>query len=200
MNNLILKKAIIATLAVLLVILPASACTPPASSPAPPQPPAPPAGTIAVDPPKIDFDKVTQMFNMFVTVRQMPPEKAATFQPCVGILALPIVFSGSGWPPNEFITIELVLPEGVTVDGLMPGENSVGIAFATAESSGNFEAIMSPVAKLNWLLRTAWTPMMTPDLTKANPLPRGVYTIKATGLDPGTATTTTWELELSPQK
>lgn len=200
MNNLILKKAIIAVLAVLLVILPASACAPEASSPVPPQPPVPPAGTLHVEPAKIDFGTVTQMFNMIVTMRKMTPETAAGLPPCMGILALPITFSGTGWPANEFITIELVLPEGVTMDGLMPGENSIGIAFATAESSGNFEAIMSPVAKLNWLLRTAWTPMMMPDLTKANPLPRGIYTIKATGLDPGTVTTITWELELLPQK
>ncbi|MBM3167047.1 MAG: hypothetical protein FJZ94_06345 [Chloroflexi bacterium] len=200
MNRLSLRKAIVITSLIMLaaIVLQGIACAPKAP---PPLPPAPPAGTIAVEPPKIDYAKVEEMFNLFVTVRKLPPAAAAAMPPCVGILALPITFTGEGWPADSWVFIELVVPPGVEIPGLEPGADSVGIAMGKTDSEGRLEALMETTAKLNFLLRGAWTPYFTPDLTKAAPLPAGTYTIKAFGTDRRTVATTTWELGLvSPAK
>jgi hypothetical protein len=47
-------------------------------------------------------------------------------------------------------------------------------------------------------LNTDWLPTIKPDLTKIKPIPNGVYTIRAMGIDPRTVVTTTWERELLP--
>lgn len=194
MNSLSLKKAIIAALAVLLVVLPA-ACAPEAP---PPPPPPPPAGTIAVEPAEIDYATLAEMWPVMAPMMGIPEQAIPVMNPAITILGIPIKFTGSGWPANELVSIELVLPAGVTVVGLMPGEDSIGIAFTTPDASGNFEVTLEPVAKLNWLLRTEWTPMMRPDMMSVDPLPTGTYTIKAVGLDPGTVSTTSIELGLTP--
>ena len=73
----------------------------------------------------------------------------------------------------------------------------MGIAYAIVNGSGEFKATMESTAKLNWLLGSGLTPSLTPDLAKVKPLPNGVYTLKATGADPRTVTTTKWELEFT---
>ena len=98
MHNLSLKKAIIATLAMLLVILPATACAPEAPSPPPPPPPAPPAGTIEVDPTNIDYDRLEQNWPIMAARLGIPAEAVPTMSPAITILAMPITFTGSGWP------------------------------------------------------------------------------------------------------
>ena len=197
MNNLSLKKAIIAALAVLLLILPA-ACAPEPPPPPPPPPPAPAAGTIAVNRAEIDYAMLEALWPGFAQAIGLSEEAVQAMNPVVSILALPVKFTGSGWPANELVSIELVLPAGVTVAGLMPGEDSIGIAFATPDAAGDFEATLEPIAKLNWLLRSEWTKDMKPDLMTVDPLPPGTYTIKAVGLDPRTVSTTSIELSLMP--
>jgi hypothetical protein len=128
----------------------------------------------------------------------LPEAAAAALPPCLSILAIPVKFSGSDWPANELVFIDLIIPPGIEVKGLTPGEDSVGIAVATADAGGKFEVNMEATAKLNWLLNTDWLPTVKPDLTKIKPLPNRVYTIRATGVDPLTVVTTTWELELLP--
>jgi len=114
------------------------------------------------------------------------------------MLALPVKFSGAGWPANEMVFIDLVIPADVEMKGLdrERGEDSVGIAVATASPDGSFEAIMETTAKLNWILRTDWLPEVKPDIASIKPLPNGTYTIRATGIDPRTVATATWELQL----
>jgi hypothetical protein len=198
MHNHSLKKAIIATLAMLLVILPATACVP--EAPPPPPPPAPSAGTIEVEPTKIDYDRLEQNWPIMAARIGIPEEAVPAMSPAITILAMPMTFTGSGWPAGELVSIELILPEGMTVAGQETGEDSVGIAFATADDSGDFQAQVGPVAKLNWLLRVEWTEEMKPDMMSVDPLDPGVYTIKAVGLDPRTMATTTIELNLVPSK
>jgi hypothetical protein len=111
---------------------------------------------------------------------------------------VPVKFTGSGWPVNELVSIELVVPPGLDMKGLAPGEDSVGIGFATADASGKFEVAMESTAKINWLLRSEWTPFMKPDLRKIDPLPNGIYNIRAVGLDPRMGATVSLELELLP--
>lgn len=65
------------------------------------------------------------------------------------LIKQPVSFKGSGFAPNEMITIEMILPEGVTVKGVNKGED-VGIAMATADDKGSFSTAMQPTATLNW--------------------------------------------------
>lgn len=183
-----------------LVVLPVMACAPKAPPPPPPPPPAPPAGTISVEPAKIDQAMLKKILPAFAKAVGLPEAAVPTLPPALAVLAVPIKFSGSGWQADEIITVELVVPPDVEMKGLdrERGEDAVGIALATADAEGNFEASMGSIGKVNWLLRGEWLPIIKPDLTKINPLPNGVYTIKAVGTDPRTVATTTWELELLP--
>ena len=187
--------AIVLIMVVLLVALPVVGC---AKKAPPPPPPAPPAGTIAVSPAKVDQDTLKKLLPLVAKAAGLPEAAAAALPPCLGILAIPVKFSGSGWPANELVTIDLVVPTGVEVKGKAPSEDSVGIAVGMADGAGKFEVAMEATAKLNWLLNTDWLPTIKPDLTKIKPIPNGVYTIRAMGIDPRTVVTTTWELELLP--
>ncbi len=187
------NKAIVIALAVLLLVaLPLTGC---AKKPAPP-PPVLPAGTISVQPAKIDQAMLRPLLPAVAKAAGLPEAAAAALPPCLSILAIPVKFSGSNWPANELVFIDLVLPPGIEVKGLNPGEDSIGIAVATADATGKFEVTMEATAKLNWLLNTDWLPTMRPDLTKIKPLPNGVYDIRATGANVGTAATAKWELAL----
>ncbi len=187
MKFLSLKLAI-TFLVISVMLLPVLACAPKPPSPPPPPPPPPPGGFITVVPAKIDYDTVSKV------------AAAAKFPiPAMGILGIPIKFIGTGWPPGEVVTIELIVPPTVEIPGVKPGE-PVGIGAATADAAGKFEVTMESSAKINFFLRGAWTPILSPDWTKINPLPNGVYIIKAVGLDPGTVDRTIIELELSPPK
>jgi len=105
------------------------------------------------------------------------------------LLLSPIDFSGSNWKPGELVIIELIVPEGIEMPSLEAGEDSVGIAFGTADDEGNLEASVEGVTKLNYLLRMGWQPNMLPDIETYNPLPPGTYTVRATGFDSGKVAT-----------
>lgn len=188
-------KIIIAGLTVFLLAVSISGCAKKASPPPPSNP-----GTISVNPAKIDQAMLKQLLPGVARAAGLPEAAAAALPPCLSILAIPVKFSGSNWAANEFITIDLVIPSGVEIKGIAPGEDSVGIGVATADASGKFEVTMEATAKLNWLLRTEWLPTMYPDITKFKPLPNGSYTIRATGNDPRVFATTTWVLELVATK
>lgn len=118
------------------------------------------------------------------------PEKVELKFP--DIMQVPIVFTGTGWTPKEMVVIDMVLPSGVEMKGVKPGED-VGIAFGQADEAGNFKAEVPPTAKLNTIFRVGWTPILAPDPKTLNPIPPGVYTIKASGSDSGAVATTTLE-------
>lgn len=118
------------------------------------------------------------------------PEKVELKFP--DIMRVPIVFSGTGWTPKEMVVIDMALPPGLEMKGVKPGED-VGIAFGQADEAGNFKAEVPPTAKLNTLFRVEWTPILAPDPKTLNPIPPGVYTIKASGSDSRAVATTTLE-------
>jgi hypothetical protein len=118
------------------------------------------------------------------------PEKVELKFP--DILRVPIVFTGAGWTPKEMVVVDMVLPPGVEMKGVKPGED-VGIAFGQADEAGNFKADVPPTAKLNTIFRVGWTPIFAPDPKTLNPIPPGVYKIKASGVDSGGVATTTLE-------
>ncbi len=94
----------------------------------------------------------------------------------------------------------MVLPPGLKMKGVTEGENAVGIAVATADEQGNFTAAMAPTATLNWLFQVGWTPLLTPNLKEAKPLPPGVYQINATGLDTDRIAAATLTIVPPPKK
>jgi len=108
------------------------------------------------------------------------------------ILRVPIVFTGTGWSPKEMVVVDMVLPPGVEMKGVKPGED-VGIAYGEADDAGNFKGDVPATAKLNTIFRVGWTPILAPDPKTLNPIPPGVYTIKASGADSGMVVTTTLE-------
>jgi hypothetical protein len=108
------------------------------------------------------------------------------------ILRVPIVFTGTGWSPKEMVVVDMVLPAGVEMKGVKPGED-VGIAYGEADDAGNFKGDVPATAKLNTIFRVGWTPILAPDPKTLNPIPPGVYTIKASGADSGAMATTTLE-------
>lgn len=118
------------------------------------------------------------------------PEKVELKFP--DILRVPIVFTGAGWTPKEMVVVDMVLPPGVEMKGVKPGED-VGIAFGQADEAGNFKADVPPTAKLNTIFRVGWTPIFAPDPKTLNPIPPGIYKIKASGVDSGGIATTTLE-------
>jgi len=109
-----------------------------------------------------------------------------------GILKVPIVFTGTGWKPKEMVVVDMVLPPGVKMQGVKPGED-VGIAYGEADEAGNFKGEVPVTAKLNTLFRAGWTPILSIDPKTLNPIPPGVYKIKASGADSGAMAITTLE-------
>jgi len=109
-----------------------------------------------------------------------------------GISGVPIVFTGTGWAPKEMVVVDMVLPQGVEMKGVKPGED-VGIAYGQADDAGNFKGEVSSLTKLNTIFRVGWTPIFAPDPKTLNPIPPGVYKIKASGTDSGALATTTLE-------
>jgi len=125
------------------------------------------------------------------------PEKVELAFPA--ILKVPIVFTGTGWKPKEMVVVDMVLPPGVEMKGVKPGED-VGIAYGEADEAGNFKGEVPVTAKLNTLFRVGWTPIMSIDPKTLNPIPPGVYNIKASGADSGALATTTLEFIAPPPK
>ena len=118
------------------------------------------------------------------------PEKVELAFPA--ILKVPIVFTGTGWKPKEMVVVDMVLPPDVQIQGVKPGED-VGIAYGEADDTGNFKGEVPATAKLNTLFRVGWTPILAPDPKTLNPIPPGVYKIKASGADSGAQALTTLE-------
>jgi len=108
------------------------------------------------------------------------------------MLVVPINFSGTGWQPGEAIAIELVLPPGVEMKGVEPGENAP-VAFAYADEEGNFNTSMEVTTKILTIFRGDL------DLTREgnvvpesiNPIPPGTYTIEAISVLSGSSNETT---------
>ncbi|MBW2283469.1 MAG: hypothetical protein JRF65_02585 [Deltaproteobacteria bacterium] len=98
-----------------------------------------------------------------------------------GLLKKPIVFSGSGFEPNEIVVIEMLLPKGVTVKGVPEGENAA-LGNGTADDKGNLMTKMGAMTTLNTLFQVGWTPLIKPDFKQATPLPPGTYDVIATGM------------------
>ncbi len=108
------------------------------------------------------------------------------------LLKKPLKFKGSGFAPKEMVVVDIVLLKGMTIMGLEEGENTVGIALATADAQGNFEAATAPLATMQTLLQVPWIITKTgtkPDFKGAKPFPPGDYTIVATGMDSGVRAT-----------
>lgn len=99
------------------------------------------------------------------------------------LIKKPVTFTGSGFQPNETVTVELIIPEGMKIKGLEEDEDRVGIAFGTADDKGNFKAAMPPTATLFWFFQAGWDPVKgKPIFKEAKPLPPGKYHIEATGV------------------
>jgi hypothetical protein len=133
------------------------------------------------------------------------PEAMSATVPHLAMLAIPVKFTGTGWQPNEVITVELVVPPDVEMKGLDKerGEDAVGIAFATSDAEGKFAATLERTAIVGFILRGGFTPSVAIDpktLIPGNPLPNGTYTLRASGEDPRAVATTTWVLELVAPK
>jgi hypothetical protein len=123
------------------------------------------------------------------TVVVTPPQVELAFP---AILKVPIVFTGTGWKPKEVVVVDMILPPGVQIQGVKPGED-VGIAYGEADDAGNFKGEVPATAKLNTIFRVGWSPILAPDPKTLNPIPPGVYKIKASGSDSGVVATTTLE-------
>jgi hypothetical protein len=123
------------------------------------------------------------------TVAVTPPQVELAFP---GILKIPIVFTGTGWKPKEMVVVDMVLPPGVQMQGVKPGED-VGIAYGQADDAGNFKGEVPTSAKLNTFFRVGYTLILSIDPKTLNPIPPGVYKIKASGADSGALATTTVE-------
>ena len=115
------------------------------------------------------------------------------------LIRKPVTFKGSGFAPKEMISVEMVLPPGLKMKGITEGED-VGIAVATSDEKGNFTAAMGPMATLNWFFQVGWTPLLKPNFKEARPVPPGVYTINATGLDSDRVATSTLKIVPPPKK
>jgi hypothetical protein len=86
------------------------------------------------------------------------------------------------------------VPAGVEIIGVEPGADFVGLAFGETDEAGNFETTVGAITKVYVLLRGEVTWNGTPVLESfGNPIPAGVYSIKATGLNSGTTAMTTIE-------
>lgn len=110
------------------------------------------------------------------------------------LLKEPPTFKGSGFKPGESVTVDLVIPKGVKIKTVPESESSVGVAFGKANEKGEFESKMAPTAIFNWLLQVDWTTDGKPDLTKATPLPPGVYELRAAGMESDAVGTATMEV------
>ena len=116
------------------------------------------------------------------------------------LIKKPIIFTGSGYQPKETVVIDLTIPQGTKMKGLMEGENTVGIAFSTADVNGDFKATLGPMTTLNTLFQVGWTPLMRPDFKKARPLRPGNYEIVATGIQSGKVSKAVLKLLPPPKK
>ena len=125
-----------------------------------------------------------------------PAEISLTFP---GILKTPITITGSGFLPGETLVVDLILPEGVKVPGVDPGE-SVGLAFGMVDDQSNFKTVVDASAKLNFLYRVQWHPNLQPDIKTLDPLPAGEYEISVSGMESGKVLKLPWKILPPPPK
>ena len=116
------------------------------------------------------------------------------------LLKKPVEFKGSGFAPNEYIVVDLMIPEGVKVKSVPEDEDSVGLAFGNTDDNGNFQAKMGAVATLNWFFQVGWTNNFKPNLKEASPLPPGEYEIRATGMESDLFGMATFKIVPPPKK
>ena len=116
------------------------------------------------------------------------------------LIKKPIMITGSGWKPGETVVVNMILPKGVTVKGVNPGED-VGIANAKADTQGNLKTKVGPITILVSFFQVDWDQMkMKPDFTKAKPLPPGTYILEALGIDSESKPRATLTLLPPPKK
>ncbi|MCP4749260.1 MAG: hypothetical protein GY866_00055 [Proteobacteria bacterium] len=132
------------------------------------------------------------------------PQATLTVTPAKTVLSPaliknPIQIAASGFTAKEMVVVELVLPPGVTVKTVPEGEN-VGLAYATADETGNIATKIGPAAVLNWFFQVDWTPNMKPVFAKAKPLKPGIYGIVAEGMDSGVVVKGSLEFVPPPKK
>lgn len=116
------------------------------------------------------------------------------------LIKKPIMITGSGWMANEMVVINLLLPKGVTVKGVQPGED-VGIATGTADAKGVLNTKIGTMTILMTFIQVGWdSGKMKPVFSEAKPLPPGVYNIEAVGLESDKKVKATLTLLPPPKK
>ena len=99
------------------------------------------------------------------------------------LIKKPVMITGSGWKPGEMVVVNMILPEGVTVKGVDPGE-PVGIAMGTADDQGELKTTVGAMTILMSFFQVGWDDAkMAPDFSKARPLPPRTYILEAIGID-----------------
>jgi len=115
------------------------------------------------------------------------PKATLTVNPSLLIIGeavfkTPVVFTGSGWQPEEPVILDWAIPKGVEMPGMGEGEDAVGIAVVTADANGNITATMGALSKVYTIFRGDMDPETSkPKLESFKPLPPGNYTIRASG-------------------
>lgn len=140
--------------------------------------------------------QTTQTSGPKATLQVIPAETFLS----PALIKAPVTFKGTGFGPNEMITVEMVLPPGMKMKGLAEGEEAVGLALGNADEKGDFTAAMKPMATLNWFFQVGWTPLLKPNFKEAKPIPPGVYKIDATGLDTDRIASSTLKIVPPPKK
>ena len=121
-----------------------------------------------------------------------------TYNDAAGSATLNVpAFYGAGFQPGEAVTIEMVVGD-VKIVGIGPGED-VGISYATANKFGAFKTGISLFAYLTFILRGDTSDYIAKGLLAAlatikDPMPGGLYTVKATGLESGRVASVVMEL------
>ena len=99
------------------------------------------------------------------------------------LIKKPIMITGSGWKPGEIVLVNMILPQGVTVKGVNPGD-PVGIANGKADATGMFKTKIGAMTILMTFFQVDWdNEKMKPDFKKTRPLPPQTYTLEALGID-----------------
>jgi hypothetical protein len=132
---------------------------------------------------------------------EAPPLKVTmptTLPAMMGILRTRIYFTGSGYIPQEMVVVEMEVPAGVEITGVKPGER-VGVAYTQADQNGNFTANVEAMTKITTFLRGSFLPTLAPDPKSFKPLPHGVYTFVASGVESGRSGVTKIEF-VPPEK
>ena len=116
------------------------------------------------------------------------------------LIKKPIMITGSGWKPGEMVVVNMILPEGVIVKGVNPGD-PVGIANGKADEQGTLKTNVGAMTVLMSFFQVGWDDMkMKPDFKKAKPLPPNTYTVEAIGFESQAKATAALTLLPPPKK